>query len=73
MSITRKKLLIVSIAVLALALALVTVAGCGGDSGSGGASGSATTQFKVGVAGPMTGQYATYCKSHKAGAEIAMA
>lgn len=73
MSITRKKLLIVSIAVLALALALVTVAGCGGDSGSGGASGSAATPFKIGVAGPMTGQYATYGKSHKAGAEIAMA
>ena len=73
MSITRKKLLIVSIAVLALALALVTVAGCGGGSGSGGASGSAATPFKVGVAGPMTGQYATYGASHKAGAEIAMA
>ena len=73
MSITRKKLLIVSIAVLALALALVTVAGCGGDSGSGGASGSAATPFKIGVAGPMTGQYATYGESHKAGAEIAMA
>ena len=73
MSITRKKLLIVSIAVLALALALVTVAGCGGDSASGGASGSAATPFKVGVAGPMTGQYATYGASHKAGAEIAMA
>src|SRR5665647_2566714 len=73
MSITRKKLLIISIAVLALALALVTVAGCGGDSGSGGASGSAATPFKIGVAGSMTGQYATYGVSQKAGAEIAMA
>ena len=72
-SITRKKLLIVSIAVLALALALVTVAGCGGNSGSGGASGSTTTPFKIGVAGSMTGQYATYGSAHKAGAEIAVA
>ena len=73
MSITRKKLPIVSIAALVVALALITVAGCGGNSGSGGASGSAATPFKVGVAGPMTGQYATYGASHKAGAEIAMA
>jgi len=73
MSIARKKLSIVSTVVLALALALVTVAGCGSSSSSGGASASPSTPFKVGVAGPMTGQYATYGQSHKAGAEIAMA
>jgi len=69
----RIKLVFAPILALALALALVTVAGCGSDSGSGGNSGSAAAPFKIGVAGPMTGQYATYGESHKAGAEIAMA
>ena len=35
-------------------------------------SAAASTPFKIGVAGPMTGQYATYGTSHKAGAQIAM-
>jgi branched-chain amino acid transport system substrate-binding protein len=68
----RKKLVLAAILVLALALALFAVAGCGGDSGSGDASTAPSTPFKVGVAGPMTGDYATYGKSHKEGAEIAM-
>jgi branched-chain amino acid transport system substrate-binding protein len=64
--------MLTSILVLALALALVAVAGCGSSSSSGGSTTAASTPFKVGVAGPMTGQYATYGASHKAGAEIAM-
>jgi branched-chain amino acid transport system substrate-binding protein len=47
------------------------VAGCGGDSSS--ATEKEAGPFKIGVAGPMTGQYATYGASHKAGAEIAVA
>jgi branched-chain amino acid transport system substrate-binding protein len=66
---TRMKLVFVAIA--ALALVLFAVAGCGGDEAEG-TEGSATP-FKVGVAGPMTGQYANYGSSHKAGAEIAIA
>ncbi len=57
---------------LALTLAAALVA-CGGDSTTDdGASGEAAVPFKIGVAGPMTGQYATYGASHKAGAELAM-
>jgi branched-chain amino acid transport system substrate-binding protein len=67
----RKTFVLTSILVLALALALVAVAGCGGSS-SGESTTAASTPFKVGVAGPMTGDYATYGTSHKAGAEIAM-
>jgi branched-chain amino acid transport system substrate-binding protein len=69
----RKKLVLASILVLALALALFAVAGCGSSSSSGNASSAPSAPFKVGVAGPMTGDYATYGKSHKEGAEIAMA
>ena len=69
---TRSKLVLVSIAALALVLAIVAIAGCGGgDEGS--ASEGSSAPFKIGVAGPMTGQYATYGASHKAGAEIAIA
>jgi len=67
----HKKLALTAILVLALALALVAIAGCGSSS-SGDASTAPSTPFKVGVAGPMTGDYATYGKSHKEGAEIAM-
>jgi branched-chain amino acid transport system substrate-binding protein len=69
----HKKLVLTSILVLALALALFAVAGCGSDSGSGDASTAPSTPFKVGLAAPFTGDYATYGASHKAGAEIAMA
>jgi len=68
----HKKLVLAAILVLALALALVAIAGCGGSSSSGDSTTAASTPFKVGVAGPMTGDYATYGKSHKEGAEIAM-
>jgi branched-chain amino acid transport system substrate-binding protein len=64
---TRAKLILLSVLVLA-AVALFAVAGCGGDDGGDGAA----APFKIGVAGPMTGQYATYGASHKAGAEIAV-
>jgi branched-chain amino acid transport system substrate-binding protein len=61
---------------LAIALGFVLVialAACGSDEGgSGGSSAAASVPFKIGVAGPMTGQYATYGASHKAGAELAM-
>ena len=72
---SRVRFIPVSIVVLVVALGLAVLAGCGGDSGSTdpSASAAAGTPFKVGVAGPMTGQYATYGASHKAGAEIAMA
>ena len=66
----RRRLVIASILVLALVLALFAVAGCGSDSE--GDTGTTGAPFKIGVAGPMTGQYATYGQSHKAGAEIAM-
>ena len=60
-------------ALLALALVLVTLAACGGGAGSGGASSApAATPFKVGVAGAMSGQYAAYGASQRAGAEIAV-
>ena len=66
MRITQRRLVLA-------ALALAAVAGCGGDSGPGGDAGSAATPFKVGVAGAMTGQYAAYGASQRAGAEIAVA
>jgi len=68
----HKKLGLTAILVLALALALVAIAGCGSDSGSGDASTAPSTPFKVGLAAPFTGDYATYGASHKGGAEIAM-
>jgi branched-chain amino acid transport system substrate-binding protein len=67
---SRSSRVLVFISALALVAALLVVAGCGGSS-SGGTSSSAAT-FGVGVAGPMTGQYATYGASHKAGAQIAI-
>ena len=68
----RKTLVLASILVLALALALFAVAGCGDDTSSGDASTAPSTPFKVGLAAPFTGDYATYGASHKGGAEIAM-
>jgi branched-chain amino acid transport system substrate-binding protein len=65
---TRVALTLLSVLALAAA-AVFVVAGCGGDDAAD--SGSAAA-FKIGVAGPMTGQYATYGASHKAGAEIAI-
>ena len=72
MTTIHKKLVLAAILVLALALALFAVAGCGSSSSSGDASTAASTPFKVGVAGTITGDYATYGTSHKEGAEIAM-
>ncbi len=67
---TYRKLALALVIVLALGVAMVALAACGSDEGDGGDT--AAVPFKVGVAGPMTGQYATYGQSHKAGAEIAM-
>jgi len=61
---------------LSIVLTLVVgavVAGCGGSSGASDGASPAAVPFKIGVAGPMTGQYATYGASHRAGAELAMA
>ena len=68
---TFRKLALGLVIVLALGLAMVAIAACGGsDEGDGGDT--AAVPFKLGVAGPMTGQYATYGTSHRAGAELAM-
>jgi branched-chain amino acid transport system substrate-binding protein len=70
----RQRPLLGAVAGAVLALALLALAACGGDAGSGGASpGPAATPFKVGVAGAMSGQYAAYGASQRAGAEIAVA
>jgi branched-chain amino acid transport system substrate-binding protein len=61
--------------VIALALTLAAaLAACGSeeDGSDGGGEAAASAPFKIGVAGPMTGQYATYGASHKAGAELAV-
>ena len=68
---TSRKLILALVIVLALSFASVALAACGG-SDSGGGDSAAAAPFKIGVAGPMTGQYATYGASHKAGAELAM-
>ena len=70
---TSRRLAIALIAVLVLTFAAVALAACGGDEATDeGGGDAAAAPFKVGVAGPMTGQYATYGASHKAGAELAM-
>ena len=60
----------VALVALLAALGLAVVSGCGGETET---TTEAAAPFKIGVAGPMTGQYATYGASHKAGAEIAVA
>ncbi|MGV1005276.1 MAG: ABC transporter substrate-binding protein [Candidatus Nanopelagicales bacterium] len=70
MSAARTRLIRTAAAATAL---LLFTAGCSSDSGATGDSTAASgAAFKIGVAGPMTGQYATYGASHKAGAEIAV-
>lgn len=68
---TSKRLVVALITVLALSLGAVAIAACGGSDDGGGDTGGAP--FKVGLAAPFTGDYATYGASHKAGADIAMA
>ena len=73
---TGSKSVLALILALSLLLAVATLAACGsgsnsGDNGAGDNPGAAAP-FKVGVAGPMTGQYAPYGTSHKAGAELAV-
>jgi branched-chain amino acid transport system substrate-binding protein len=62
-----------SIVAMVVVLGVVALAGCGGDSGSTGETAAPAIPFKVGVAGAMTGQYAAYGASQRAGAEIAVA
>ena len=69
---TSRRLALALIAVLALTFGAAALAGCGGDEATDSADAAAAAPFKIGVAGPMTGQYATYGASHKAGAELAM-
>ncbi len=70
---TSRKFAPALIAVLAVSFATLALAACGGSSGSSSSSSPAATAFKVGLAAPFTGDYATYGASHKAGADIAMA
>lgn len=58
---------------MVVALGVVALAGCGGDSGSTSETAAPAIPFKVGVAGAMSGQYAAYGASQRAGAEIAVA
>ena len=68
-----RKLILVLVAVLALSFATLALAACGGSSSSSSSASAAAVPFKVGLAAPFTGDYATYGASHKAGADIAMA
>jgi branched-chain amino acid transport system substrate-binding protein len=68
----RTRLVLISIVVIVAALALRAVAGCGSSGGSSSSASPAATPFTIGVAGPMTGQYANYGTSHKQGAQIAI-
>jgi branched-chain amino acid transport system substrate-binding protein len=70
---TSRKLALALIAVLALSFATLALAACGGSSSSSSSSSPTATAFKVGLAAPFTGDYATYGASHQAGADIAMA
>lgn len=65
----RTSLVIFTAFAFAIALA---AAGCG-SSNSGSSSSTAPAAFKIGLAAPFTGQYATYGASHKNGADIAIA
>ncbi|HMK91762.1 MAG TPA: ABC transporter substrate-binding protein, partial [Thermoleophilia bacterium] len=73
MKTTSRRFTLALVIALALTLATIGLAACGSSGGgSSDQSSAAAAPFKVGVAGPMTGQYATYGASHKAGAELAM-
>ena len=69
---TSRKVGLALVIVLAVSLAGGVLTACGSDSGTSDNASAAAVPFKIGVAGPMTGQYATYGASHKAGAELAM-
>jgi len=70
---TSRKPALALIVVLALSFATLALAACGGSSSSSSSSSPAASPFKVGLAAPFTGDYATYGASHQAGADIAMA
>jgi branched-chain amino acid transport system substrate-binding protein len=67
---TRRKLVLALVIVLALTFATLALAACGGDEGDGGDT--AAAPFKIGLAAPFTGDYATYGASHEGGAKIAV-
>ena len=68
----RRRLVTIAVVALTLALALVAAGGCGSSGSSNSSSSASAAPFVIGVAGPMTGQYATYGTSHKEGAQIAI-
>ncbi|HEY5167952.1 MAG TPA: hypothetical protein VIK03_00955, partial [Thermoleophilia bacterium] len=65
---TSRKPALALIVVLALSFATLALAACGGSSSSSSSSSPAASPFKVGLAAPFTGDYATYGASHQAGA-----
>jgi branched-chain amino acid transport system substrate-binding protein len=69
------KIALASVTALMLGVAVLVVAGCGSSGGGSSSSPtpSAAVAFKFGLAGPFTGQYATYGASLKNGADIAVA
>ncbi len=68
-----KRTVLFLVLVAVLVVAAVAVVGCGGSDENTSSTAAGGAPFKFGVAGPMTGQYANYGASHKAGAEIAVA
>ena len=70
---TSRKLVLALVLVLALSVGAVALAACGSASNTSGGASPAAAPFKVGLAAPFTGDYATYGASHKAGADIAVA
>jgi branched-chain amino acid transport system substrate-binding protein len=70
---TSRKLVVALVLVLALSAGAVALTACGSASNTSDGASAAAVPFKVGLAAPFTGDYATYGASHKAGADIAMA
>jgi branched-chain amino acid transport system substrate-binding protein len=68
-----KKLALLLVALLAVAAVGAALAACGSSGSSSSSASPAAVPFKVGLAAPFTGDYATYGASHKAGADIAVA
>ncbi len=73
MNYTRRKLVLALVLVLAVSAGAVALVACGSSSSTSDGESPAAAPFKVGLAAPFTGDYATYGASHKGGADIAMA
>jgi branched-chain amino acid transport system substrate-binding protein len=69
----RAKIALASAAALTLAILVLAGCGGGGTTSSTSSSAAASAVFKFGLAGPFTGQYATYGSALKNGADIAVA